>query len=172
MKINYFNVFSGSLLASTLVLTSCLPPTDTTASNTTASNTMKTEINGSWSDGSCEDQGPDGYFKGKTTINSLTGTVLVESVYYSDANCLTIIEEYIEGSGWFTLGEAITTVSGLTAIEIDSFETEEMLTPSWSSIYRIDGDLLYFGDRTDNGNPITPENRPTSLDFENPMTRI
>jgi len=144
---------------------------------------MKTEINGSWSSSSCEDQGFGGYYKSKITFNILTGTALGSDVFYSDANCLIIIEEYIDGGSWFTLGEPITTASGLTAIEIDSFETEEMLTPSWYSIYRIDGDLIYFGDSTDIGPEIrptsfdvdltsTPENRPTSLDFENPMTRI
>jgi hypothetical protein len=91
---------------------------------------------------------------------------------YSDANCLIIIRESNDGAYWFTLGETITTDSGLTAREIDVFQTEGMLTAGVYSILRLDGDLLYFGGPIDNQFSDTIEDRPTYLDFENPATRI
>jgi hypothetical protein len=167
MSIKYFSVLSGSLFASLIVLTSCLPSEDSLTTGKTA-----TGINGSWSTSSCENQESDGYYKEKTTFNTSTGIVSFSDVFYSDANCLIIIEEYTQATLWFTLGETIKTDSGLTAREINIFETEEMLTPFVYSIYRVDGDVLYIGVQTEVEYTGTTKDRHTSLDFEHPATRI
>jgi hypothetical protein len=167
MSIKYFSVLSGSLFASLIVLTSCLPSEDSLTNDTAASNTSVPDINGSWSPRGCEDSGSDGYYQSWVTFNTLTSTLVSSEATYSDANCLIIIRESSDGAYWFTLGETITTDSGLAAREINVFQTEGMLTAGMYSILRLDGDLLYLGDTTS-----TPEDRPTSLDFENPATRI
>jgi hypothetical protein len=167
MSIKYFSVLSGSLFASLIILTSCLPSEDSLTTSKTA-----TGINGSWSARFCQQDQSDLYYQEKTTFDTLTNTALNSLNSYSDANCLILIEEIDSQIYGFTLGETITTDSGLAAREINVFQTEEMLPPVLYLIYRIDGDLLYFGDTTDIDTTSTPENRPTSLDFESPMTRI
>jgi hypothetical protein len=172
VSIKYFSVLSRSLFASTLVFTSCLPSEDALTNDTTASNKSVAEISGSWSGRFCEQDQSEGYYQEKATFDALTNTVLSSTNYYSDANCLILIEEIDSQTYWYALGETITTDSGLTAREIDIFQTEEMMPPVQYSIYRIDGDVLYFGDATDIEYTGTIEDRPTSLDFESSQNRF
>jgi hypothetical protein len=161
MRIKYFSLLSWLLFVGTLVLTSCLPPEDSATD----------DIDGSWSS-FCEQTQPDSYYQDKVTFNALKNTVSSSSSSYSDANCLMIIEEISADVTWFHLGSVRITVSGLTAREIYGYETEDRLTPVSYSIYRIDGDLLYFGDSINIETTSTPENQPISLDFEFPLTRF
>tara|TARA_R110000796_G_C14486690_1_gene427305 strand:+ start:151 stop:669 length:519 start_codon:yes stop_codon:yes gene_type:complete len=172
MSIKFFNVPFGSLFASILVLTSCLPSDDALTNDTTASNKSVAELSGSWSGRFCEQDQSEGYYQDKVTFDTLTNTAIISTNYYFDANCLILIEEIDSQTSWFTLGETITTDSGLTAREIDVFQTEDMMPPVQYSIYRIDGDVLYLGDSTDIEYTGTTEDRPTSLDFESSQTRF
>ena len=188
MNLKHLGAFSGSLLASTLALTSCLPPetsstADTAGSNTTVSdaavndttvsNTMAVDINGSWKDVDCEvgqiEDGTQLYTQSISTINVPAQTAVWTESSYSDSNCLILIEELDSLTSWFTLGEIITTDSGMAALEMNIFDAEEMVTPFYYQIISIDSDFLYYGLITDVG-ADTPETRPTSLDFENPLT--
>ena len=122
MNLKHLGAFSGSLLASTLALTSCLPPetsstADTAGSNTTVSdaavndttvsNTMAVDINGSWKDVDCEvgqiEDGTQLYTQSISTINVPAQTAVWTESSYSDSNCLILIEELDSLTSWFTL---------------------------------------------------------------------
>jgi len=65
----------------------------------------------------------------------------------------------------YTIGDVITTSSGLKAYQIDLFS--EINSFVQFNIFRVEGNILYFGIGS-----TTVDTRPNSLDFNSPATRV
>lgn len=107
------------------------------------------------------------------TFTSTGNTFTTSIENYSDASC-TNPYEYAPNptaSGTFTLGDDVLLSDGVTATEHDShitqFNGSPFILDDYNIIY-IQGDMLYIGE----GEADTPEQRPTTLDYNRPYYRV
>lgn len=92
---------------------------------------------------------------------------------YTDTSCTNPLEMAPNptASGNFTLGEDVLLSDGITAIELDTHITQFDGAPFDINEYNIayiDNDSLYFGE----GEADSPQQRPTSLDYDRPFFRM
>ncbi|MAA65553.1 MAG: hypothetical protein CL581_12330 [Alteromonadaceae bacterium] len=105
---------------------------------------------------------------------TFTGNTFTSDIEnYLDAGCNVPYAEAPNptASGTFVLGEDVMLSSGVTATELDSHITQFDGAPfdidEYNVIY-IQGDILYTGE----GEADSPQQRPTSLDYNRPFDRV
>lgn len=103
----------------------------------------------------------DGYTKEIITINSETYTDVINN--YLNSNCLGDIQSTETLGGIYTTGNIITTISGLSATELNIYYSNS--NADTIGIYYIDNDLLYLN------LVFSTEPRPDSLSFTSYLTR-
>ena len=83
-------------------------------------------------------------------------------VDYADSNCVTPTNINQVAQGTISLGDTVTTSSGVTARKIDINQSDV----TFFNIYYIDQNQLYLGDRQ-TGDRSSDASRPTEIDFSN-----
>lgn len=102
---------------------------------------------------------------------SINGNIATSTfALYSDSTCNTLVaSKQIQHK--LVIGNSITTTSGLSATELDTFTLTDV--PDAYDIYSIIDGKLYFGDSTDvNHDMTTVDKRPIELDFVRFFTKI
>ena len=130
---------------------------------------------GTWKD-SCLDNNGDGIYIMETSQFGTT-TITITHMEYSDSSCVNMNSTQVL-SGVYSLGNSLTTTSGLNALEIDITITQVdgVALPSSVTLYSIaykDGNNLYNGDiyATPGLDGTTPATRPNTLDLANPNVK-
>ena len=162
------------ILAMALVLLGCGSDDKAGDSDVTGPGTSVLEqLVGTWGSG-CLNFGPSlGSFRNSETFGS-DGTMTSRTDFYSDDDCVTPNGDVTINEQTFTIGEMITTDTGLSAYESDVTVTKTIINGGEQppakitiySIFRVDGDQLFFGTGA-----FAPEDRPTALNLASPEIR-
>lgn len=107
------------------------------------------------------------------TVSFTRGQLTTSIENYIDSRCITPLQEAPNptSSGNFALGEDVLLSTGLTATELDThvtqFDGADFDINEYNIVY-IDNNMLLTGE----GEADSPEQRPTSLDYDRPFYRV
>ncbi len=128
-------------------------------------------LKGSWTS-QCEVADTGEYVNGKTTFSGNTFETV--KVNYSDSSCANVVNTSFVRSGRFTIGNLVTTSSGLEATEIDITtlkEGEEIVNNALFNIFRIDNGKLTLGKSDAVNDMSSASKRSITLDFDAQFTK-
>lgn len=144
-----------SMMGVVALLGACAGTTDSDPRDEEVVHTL--DLQGKWLSG-CEFDPDDGLywmaemeFSGNTFTNDGRG--------YSQSDCIGVVEDTLHITGSITIGDSITTASGVEAFIVNLVVNYWGLTYEHSDIYKRDDDLLYSSVDTEDFST------PTEIDF-------